>query len=308
MSRDRGMDNKRDREYAGSRKPGKRRMARQKRMKNVMMLTGFTAAVAAVLLGNTVLHLKEGGKVYASAQSNEIVTADGVTIDNTPAGINGVIAGVTAIPEPGSRVNRIGTSGDHILVGQRVQTIGSPAGQFDVGESAAAQASRMNAVSIEKAASASMMSDSDYSTLLRIVEAEAGDDDIKGRVLVANVIMNRVAREDFPDTVTDVVFQNVNGVPQFAPTYDGAFYRVEVTDDTREAVRQALSGTDYSEGALFFVMKDALSEGDVSWFDTDLKHLFKYGVHDFYTYPEETDPLNDVSYNQDVQIVASAKD
>ena len=41
------------------------------------------------------------------------------------------------------------------------------------------------------AQSARMMSDEDYDTLLHIVEAEAGTEDVKGRVLVANVIMNR---------------------------------------------------------------------------------------------------------------------
>ena len=59
------------------------------------------------------------------------------------------------------------------------------------------------------------MSDEDYDTLLRIVEAEAGSEDIKGRVLVANVIMNRVKSEDFPNTVTEVVWDNSDGVPQF---------------------------------------------------------------------------------------------
>mgnify|MGYP002610956818 CR=1 FL=1 len=55
------------------------------------------------------------------------------------------------------------------------------------------------------------MSDEDYDTLLRIVEAEAGSEDIKGRVLVANVIMNRVKSEDFPNTVTEVVWDNSDG-------------------------------------------------------------------------------------------------
>ena len=40
------------------------------------------------------------------------------------------------------------------------------------------------------AESARMMSDEDYDTLLHIVEAEAGTEDVKGRILVANVIMN----------------------------------------------------------------------------------------------------------------------
>ncbi|POP31602.1 cell wall hydrolase, partial [Lactonifactor longoviformis] len=26
---------------------------------------------------------------------------------------------------------------------------------------------------------------------------------------------------------------------------------------------------------------------NVEWFDKDLKKLFKYGVHDFYTYPDD---------------------
>ena len=44
--------------------------------------------------------------------------------------------------------------------------------------------------------------------MLRIVEAEAGTEDIKGRVLVANVIMNRVQNEEFPDNVTEVVWES----------------------------------------------------------------------------------------------------
>ena len=35
-------------------------------------------------------------------------------------------------------------------------------------------------------------SESDYNVLLRIVQAEAGNCDIEGRVMVANVILNRV--------------------------------------------------------------------------------------------------------------------
>ena len=45
--------------------------------------------------------------------------------------------------------------------------------------------------------SAKMMSDEDYQNLLQIVEAEAGTEDIKGRIMVANVIMNRVKSVSF---------------------------------------------------------------------------------------------------------------
>ncbi|MGN1084537.1 MAG: cell wall hydrolase, partial [Lachnospiraceae bacterium] len=56
-----------------------------------------------------------------------------------------------------------------------------------------------------------IITEEDKEVLLRIVEAEATCEDIKGRMLVANVILNRVVSEDFPDSITEVVFQN-NGV------------------------------------------------------------------------------------------------
>ena len=48
-------------------------------------------------------------------------------------------------------------------------------------------------------------SDSDYDVLLRIVQAEAGNCDMEGRVMVANVILNRVENDSFPNTITKVV-------------------------------------------------------------------------------------------------------
>ena len=110
------------------------------------------------------------------------------------------------------------------------------------------------------------------------------DEDIKGRVLVANVIMNRMKSDDFPNTVTEVVWDNSDGVPQFSPTYDGRINEVTVSDETKEAVKQALKGTDYSEGALFFIQKSAAEAHNIKWFEKDLRKLFKYGVHEFYTY------------------------
>ncbi len=51
------------------------------------------------------------------------------------------------------------------------------------------------------------LSEEDREVLLRIVEAEAGSEDEDGRLLVANVVLNRVVSDLFPDTVPDVVFQ-----------------------------------------------------------------------------------------------------
>ncbi len=122
----------------------------------------------------------------------------------------------------------------------------------------------------------------DYENLLRIVEAEAGGEDEMGKILVANVVMNRVEDESFPDTVTEVIFQKSNGVSQFSPISDGRFYKVQVSDDTIEAVNKALCGEDYSQGALYFAARKYADSDNMRWFDESLTFLFKHGGHEFF--------------------------
>jgi len=124
----------------------------------------------------------------------------------------------------------------------------------------------------------------DYTAMVRIVEAEATDEDIKGKILVANVVMNRVASKGFPNSIYEVVHQKINGRAQFSPIDDGRYYTLEISATTVEAVEKALSGTDDAEGALFFVAKSLTSEKAGSWFDQHLKFVKKYGVHSFYKY------------------------
>lgn len=69
----------------------------------------------------------------------------------------------------------------------------------------------------------------DYNTLCRIVEAEAGGEDTVGKIMVANVILNRVAHSKFPDTVTEVVYAS----GQFSPVSSGKINRVKISSDTQ---------------------------------------------------------------------------
>lgn len=114
--------------------------------------------------------------------------------------------------------------------------------------------------------------------LERIVEAEAGDQDLKGRILVANVIMNRVRSSHFPDSVKGVVFAH----RQFSPIRNGSYYRVTVSDKTKKAVEKAMKGTDYSKGALYFMCRSASSASNVAWFDRALTKVLEYGCHEFF--------------------------
>lgn len=245
------------------------------------VLTLCAVLAMVISLGTRTFAESEGGRVYAASDGGEGSPYEEVAV---PTGIAGVVSGVTDTPLSGSTVTRIGGSCEQVIVGQRVQKVTNTAADLNVSSSMENKVNELDARSITLAENPTLMSDEDYDTLLRIVEAEAGSEDIKGRVLVANVIMNRVKSEDFPNTVTEVVWDNSDGVPQFSPTYDGRINEVAVSDETREAVKQALKGTDYSEGALFFIQKSAAEEHNVKWFEKDLKRLFKYGVHEFYTY------------------------
>ena len=146
------------------------------------------------------------------------------------------------------------------------------------------EAKRQKAAQAEKeakeaqAASAMAISSEDYQVLLRIVQAEAGVCDEKGKILVANVVLNRVKSSQFPDTVKKVVY----APSQFSPVSNGSINSVKVTEETMQCVDRALAGEDYSEGALFFMNRRGSKRGAVSWFDSRLTYLFQHGGHEFF--------------------------
>ena len=127
-----------------------------------------------------------------------------------------------------------------------------------------------------------VLSDDELEVLLRIVEAEAGSEDEDGRLLVANVVLNRVNSESFPNTVSEVVFQKSMGVTQFSPVSSGRYYTVEVTEETVSAVERALAGEDISRGALYFASRKRANTSKMRWFDTHLTFLFEHGGHEFF--------------------------
>ena len=142
----------------------------------------------------------------------------------------------------------------------------------------AEEEARKKAEEERRAARRISYSQSDYQVLLKIVQAEAGICDERGRILVANVIMNRVRDKRFPNSVTEVVYQR----GQFSPVSDGRINQVEVTDLTVECVNRALDGEDYSQGALYFMNRGRSQSKAVSFFDSRLTYLFAHDGHEFY--------------------------
>lgn len=209
--------------------------------------------------------------------------ANRVTSDQIAIGYTGIIEAINIVQAASRPYNAIGTNAEDVLVGQRVNER-----DIDIVDNVSDKVKEsVDGMGEQtwKVAGRTKMSDGDYETILAIVEAEAGGEDVEGRMMVANVIINRVNYpEAFPNNITDVVWERVGGVAQFSPTMDGRISRVTISDKTREAVNRVIDGEDLSKGALFFMAKAQAEEHNQKWFNGSLKFLFEHGVHSFYTY------------------------
>lgn len=88
---------------------------------------------------------------------------------------------------------------------------------------------------------------SEINLLERLVEAEAGDEPYAGKVAVANVVLNRVKSEKFPNTIREVIYAK----NQFTPVANGAINKTP-SEESKRAVQDALNGVNYVPDALFF--------------------------------------------------------
>lgn len=262
---------------------GKTKISRKSRREKAIYVAGGIA-VAAVAFSFHGVNSQGRNQVYAFEELQEAKEQEKEQKETKTDVLEAVLQEVFINQDTQRRVKKIGTSFEIILVGQRMgyRELKS---HLDFEREGIDDVRMLKDESMGISEKHLIMTDEDYETLLKIVEAEAGGEDLKGKILVANVIFNRVADPEFPETVTEVVWQNVAGSPQFSPTADGRIHTVTVSDETVEAVNRAIDGEDYSEGALFFMEEAYADKDNAAWFKRDLKLLFRYGCHDFYTYP-----------------------
>ena len=119
----------------------------------------------------------------------------------------------------------------------------------------------------------------DYDTLYwlsRIISAEARGEPLIGQIAVGNVVFNRVADEEFPETVYGVIFDQVNGV-QFTPTATGTVY-AKPREISVIAAKLCLEGADYSCGATYFASDKVVT----CWAMLNKDLLVTIGTHRFY--------------------------
>lgn len=110
--------------------------------------------------------------------------------------------------------------------------------------------------------------EADLQLLACLIEAEAGNQDLTGKRLVADVVLNRVADPRFPDTIPGVIFQP----GQFSPVTNGAlakaFYTVS-EDDFKAVSMEIVDQIDY---AICFFTAEGYGCGTPA---------YKYGGHYF---------------------------
>jgi len=94
---------------------------------------------------------------------------------------------------------------------------------------------------------AASVSSSDLNLIARLVRAEAESEPYTGQVAVAAVVLNRVRSSRFPNTVRGVIY----AAGQFETVSNGRI-NLSARDVDLKAARDALSGWDPSNGALFF--------------------------------------------------------
>lgn len=116
------------------------------------------------------------------------------------------------------------------------------------------------------------MNDEDFCDGLEMlalcIEAEAGNQDLMGKRLVCDVILNRVESERFPDTIEGVITQKYH----FSTYWNGVMSSIEEpSEDTFEAIRLELRERTDTD-ILFFTSGD---------YNTWCIPAYKYGDHYF---------------------------
>lgn len=92
--------------------------------------------------------------------------------------------------------------------------------------------------------------DGERELLAQLVRAEAGNQSLEGKRLVADVVLNRVRSSEFPDTITEVIYQE----GQFTVVGNGALDKAGWTVDEEdfEAVRLETEEAQLNTDILYF--------------------------------------------------------
>ncbi len=113
--------------------------------------------------------------------------------------------------------------------------------------------------------------------LSRIISAESQGEPWEGKIAVGNVVLNRVASPDFPDTIYGVIFDDRWG-GQFEPVRNGTVYQ-EPTEESVRAAIACLEGERIVGDSLYFLAPHLT---DNHWTMENRTYITTIGAHWFY--------------------------
>jgi N-acetylmuramoyl-L-alanine amidase len=113
--------------------------------------------------------------------------------------------------------------------------------------------------------------------LSRIISAESKGESLAGKIAVGNVVLNRVASDEFPNTIYGVIFDDRWG-GQFAPVQNGTIYDAP-TEESVAAAKLCLEGVSTAGESLYF-LAPALTQNH--WIMDNQTYVTTIGCHWFY--------------------------
>lgn len=111
--------------------------------------------------------------------------------------------------------------------------------------------------------------ENEFWELVYLVHAEASNQDLTGKKLVADCVLNRVASSEFPDSIHEVIFQE----NQFSPIKDGGYEKAKsnwTEEDYIAVLEEWTDQVDYE--VLYFCSNGYLPYGTPA---------YQYGSHFF---------------------------
>ncbi|MBS6196479.1 MAG: cell wall hydrolase [Clostridiales bacterium] len=188
----------------------------------------------------------EAKNIYEGTYGNQgTVTASSLRIRNAPS----LDAQQIGSRGKGSKVEILGQEGDWYQIDNGDN---GPAYMFaEHIEIEEATALTMEEYQEQKQEVSVSVSGGELDLLAAIIQCEAGGESHTGKVAVGAVIMNRVRSGQFPNTISEVVYQS----GQFSPVASGKLASVlsqGARSDCYQAAQEALAGSNPIGGALYF--------------------------------------------------------
>jgi N-acetylmuramoyl-L-alanine amidase len=147
----------------------------------------------------------------------------------------------------------------------------------EVGWNQATATATVSAAGTPLAAAGSVYNSDDLYWLARIIRAESQGESLEGKMAVGNVVLNRVASTEYPDSVYEVIFDKTYGT-QFTPTASGTIYN-EPDAESIVAAKLCLEGYNVAGDSLYFFNKQK-SQG--TWIVQNCNYVATIGNHTFY--------------------------